>query len=154
FSESFQEKILALSWREPSFYVIYKDCIKPQYFESDIHIDISRILVNYYEKYNSSPTLEVMSEEVRQLTESSKIKKELSEDYAKCINRLVNLDLSDASYVKDKVIAFGRKQALTEAILKSVDDLKSSTDFSVVEQRIKEANQVGQDIGDLGTFYF
>lgn len=154
FSDSFQEKILALTWREPSFYVIYKDCLKPQYFESAVHIDIARMITQYYEKYDLSPTVEAMKEEVRILTNGSKIKKENETEYLECLNRLVEADLSDARYVKDKVITFGRKQALTEAILKSVDDLKKAEDFGVIENRIKEANQVGQDIGDLGTFYF
>jgi len=154
FSTGFQEKILALTWREPSFFTIYKDCLKPQYFESEIHIDTARILFEYYEKYEMSPTLDVMMEEIRLLCTNSKIKKEKQPDYEKTINNLVNADLSDASYVKDKIVAFGRKQALTEAILKSVDDLKKAEDFSIIENRIKEANQVGQDIGDFGTFYF
>jgi replicative DNA helicase len=154
FSGSFQEKILALTWREPSFFLIYKDCIKPQFFESDMHMDLSRILIDYYEKYELAPTLEAVVEEVRVLTSGSKLKKEKAGEYLETVSRLVELDLSDASYVKDKIVAFGRKQALTEAILKSVDDLKKASDFSIIEQRIKEANQVGQDIGDFGTFYF
>lgn len=154
FSPTFQEKILALIWREPSFFIIYKDCVKPQYFESDVHIDLARIITDYYEKYEKSPTLEAVLEEVRVLCSSSKVKKEKFKEYLQCVDNLVNMDLSDAEYIKDKVIAFGRKQALTEAILKSVDDLKSAKDFSVIENRIKEANMVGQNIGNFGTFYF
>lgn len=154
FNSSFQEKILSLIWREPSFYIIYKDCVKPQYFESDIHIDIARLLVDYYSKYDMSPTLEAVQEEIRVLTSTSRVKKEKAKEYEDCIKRLVECDLSDSSYVKDKVVQFGRKQALTEAILKSVDDLKKASDFSIIENRIKEANMVGQDIGDFGTFYF
>ncbi len=154
FSPSFQEKILALMWREPSFYVIYKDCIKPQYFESDVHIDMGRILTSYYDKYKLAPTLAAVNEEVRDLVNGTRVKKEKEKDYQECVERLVNADLSDAAYIKDRVVAFGKRQALTEAILKSVDDLKTGSDFGIIEHRIKEANQVGQDIGDLGTSYF
>jgi len=154
FSPSFQEKILSMIWREPTFYTIYKECVKPQYFESDVHIDLARVFNDYYEKYEAQPSPEVIQEEVRKLTAHSKVKKEKEKDYLECVDRLMNMDLADRAYVQDSAIAFGKKQALTEAILKSVDDLQKAKDFSIIEKRIKEANQVGENIGDLGTDYF
>jgi len=154
FSPSFQEKILSMIWREPTFYTIYKECVKPQYFESDVHIDLARVFNDYYEKYQVQPSPEVIQEEVRKLTAHSKVKKEKEKDYLECVDRLMNMDLADRAYVQDSAIAFGKKQALTEAILKSVDDLQKAKDFSIIEKRIKEANQVGENIGDLGTDYF
>ena len=154
FGPGFQEKILATLWREPSFYTIYQDCVKPKYFESEVHIDLARLITEYYEKYESAPTADAIGEEVRALCAGSKTKEALSDQYAQTLANMVQMDLSDAEYVKDKVVQFGRKQALTQAILDSVDDVQRGRDFERVEARINTATQVGQDIGDFGTFYF
>lgn len=154
FGPSFQEKILAVLWRDPSFYTIYSDCVRPRFFESEVHIDLARIITEFYESYETSPSLETMEEEVRSLTERSKVKQQQHELYLESLNNMITMDLSDDGYVKDKVVQFGRKQALTQAILESVEDVQKGVDFEKVEDRINKATKVGEDIGDFGTFYF
>lgn len=154
FSSTFQEKILAMLWRDSSFFTLYQEVVKPQYFELDIHIDLARIVTQFYEKYNITPSLEAVMEEIRVLCSSSKVKKEKLKDYLGCVEVLMDMNLADMDYVRDKVVQFGQKQALTEAILSSVEDVQRGENFDRVKQRIDSASQVGQNIGDLGTFYF
>lgn len=154
FGPSFQEKILAVLWRDPSFYTIYNDCVKPRFFESEVHIDLARIITTFYEEYETSPSYEAVEEEVRSLIETSKVKSQQKDAYLKAIDNMMTMDLSDDGYVKDKVVQFGRKQALTQAILESVEDVQKGVDFEKVEDRINKATKVGEDIGDFGTFYF
>src|SRR5699024_7205039 len=113
-----------------------------------------RIITNFYDKYEISPTKESLAEEVRSLVESSRVKKELEDDYTGALENMMTMDLSDEAYIKERVVQFGRKQALTQAILESVDDVQRGNDFDKVEQRINAATKVGEDIGDFGTFYF
>lgn len=154
FSETFQAKILSMLWRDPTFFSLYSEVVKPQYFEMDIHIDLARIIINFYEKYNLSPSLEAMMEEVRMLCSGSKLKKEKFKEYLSCVDSMIESNLADLDYVRDKVVTFGQKQALTTAIMDSVDDIQKGENFDRVKQRIDEASQVGQNIGDLGSFYF
>jgi replicative DNA helicase len=154
FSPTFQAKILSLFWRDASSYTLYREVIKPQFFESDVHIDLARILFNYYEKYEMSPTLDAVLEEVRTLCNSSKVKKEKFKEYISEVEDLVEANLDDMQYIKDRVIDFGRRQAMTKAILDSVDDVKKGTNYEAVEERIKDASQLGLDLGDLGSDYF
>lgn len=154
FTETFQEKILAMLWRDSTFFTLYQEVVKPKYFEKDIHIDLARIIFDFYKKYETTPSLEAMLEEVRELCSSSKVKKEKIKDYVATVDRLVDMNLDDLVYVRDKVVAFGQKQALTEAILTSVEDINKGNNFSKVRERIEEATQVGMDIGDFGTDYF
>lgn len=154
FTETFQEKILAMLWRDATFFTLYQEVVKPKYFEKDIHIDLARIIFDFYKKYETTPSLEAMLEEVRELCTSSKVKKEKLKDYVSTVDKLVDMNLDDLSYVRDKVVSFGQKQALTEAILESVEDINKGTDFAKVRTRIEEATQVGVDLGDLGTDYF
>ena len=154
FSPTFQAKILALLWRDSTSYSLYQEVVKPQFFESDIHIDLARIIYQFYEKYETSPTLESVFEEVRMLCSNSKVKKEKYKDYIAEVEKLVDANLDDMAYVKDRVIDFGRRQAMTQAILDSVEDVKNGKNYEKVEERIKAATNVGMDLGDLGSDYF
>lgn len=154
FSPTFQAKILALLWRDSTSYSLYQEVVKPQFFESDVHIDLARIIYQYYEKYESSPTLEAVLEEVRMLCSNSKVKKEKYKDYIAEVEKLVESNLDDMNYVKDRVVDFGRRQAMTQAILDSVEDVKNGKNYEKVEERIKAATNIGMDLGDLGSDYF
>jgi replicative DNA helicase len=165
FAEGFQLKILASMARDRSFFITYQEILEPKYFRKDIHIDMARILHDYYEqemaraKKKSTdvnpPTLEVLFEEVRKLTKNPK-KAQIRDQYQDAIVDMVELDLSDIEYVKDSVISFGRQAAMQHAILESVDILESGKeeDFAKIEEKIRHALSVGEDIEDLGTDYF
>jgi replicative DNA helicase len=165
YSEGFQMKILAMMARDKSFYITYKDVLQPKYFRKDIHIDLARILHDYYEQEMlrakkkgsqvNSPTLEVLFEEVRKLTQNPK-KAPIKSMYQDEVLDLVDADLSDAEYIKDTVVSFGRRAALERAILESVDVLEKGDegDYKDIETKVRNALSVGEDIEDLGSDYF
>jgi replicative DNA helicase len=165
FSEGFQLKILALMARDKGFYVIYKDVLKPKYFRKDIHIDIARIIHDHYERELdrakrkgtevNPPTLEVLWEEIRKLTHNNERKKKLKQQYEDTAVDIWEVDLSDAEYIKESVIAFGKRAAMEHAILESVEEIEKGTqDYAIIEERIRAAIMVGEDISDLGMDYF
>lgn len=154
FSPTFQQKILSLLWHDATSYTLYKEVIKPMYFESEIHIDLARIIFDYYDKYETPPTLDVIKEEIHMMCKTNKAKAEREKYFLKELDEMSNHSLNDMEYIKDKIIDFGRRQAMTEAILNSVDDVKSGKNYDRVEERIKNATQIGVDLGDLGSDYF
>ncbi len=165
FSEGFQAKILSLMMRDKGAYISYNSVVKPAYFRSEIHVDLARIINNFYEAELqrskekgtpvNSPTVEVMFEEVRKITSKNKTKAKLKDQYQDEVLSLAEMDLSDKEYVKDNLIKFGRRAALEQAILQSVDEIeKGVEDFSTVEDRISKAVRVGEDVSDLGVDYF
>lgn len=165
YSEGFQFKILALMTRDKGFYVIYKDIIKPKYFQSAVHMDMVRIVHEHYEREFdrsrqkgtevNAPTLEILWEEVRKLTKNSPTKKKLKDIYNDSILDIYEQDLSDSEYIKESVVEFGKTRAIEEAILESFNELeKESTDYALIEEKISTAIRVGEDISDLGTDYF
>ena len=113
FTTQVQLKILAILWRDEQSYNVYRETIKPKYFQKSIHIDLCRIIFDYHEKYGVSPTLDVLVEEVTQMCESSKTKQKLEEDYLECVAKMSEMELYDIEYVKDKILAFGKRQALS-----------------------------------------
>lgn len=156
YTTSVQMKILTVLWRDEQAYSIYRDAIKPKYFEKPEHVDLCRILFDYIEKYHRSPTLDVLVEEVSVLCDKSKTKKKLEDDYIKCLEQMSNADLSDIDYIKDKILSFGKRQALVDAVLESADILEKEpeAEYPKIRGKFDEAMRVGENVNDLGTDVF
>lgn len=148
-----QLKILTLLWRDEHSYSLYRETIKPKYFSKSIHIDLCRIIFDYYEKYGYSPTMDVLVEEVTQMCQKTKSKQKLEEDYLQAIQQMSELELNDIDYIKDKILSFGKRQALVDAILESAEILEkeSDTQYAKIEKLTKDALLVGEGINDLGS---
>lgn len=148
-----QLKILALLWRDEQSYSLYRETIKPKYFSKSIHIDLCRIIFDYYNKYSSSPTMDVLVEEVTQMCQKTKSKQKLEEDYLQAIEQMSKFELNDIDYIKDKILSFGKRQALVDSILESAEILEkeSDTQYSKIEKLVKDALMVGEGINDLGS---
>ena len=153
FTEKIQEDILALLIRDKNTYEVYKECVKPKYFEKEIHNDIYRITLDYYNKYNKPLDMNILINEVNVLINGSKIKEKLTDDYITAISHIFKYDMNSAGYIRDKIAEFGRKQALSEAILESADILQKGGDYGKIEKIIKNALLVGQ-VNDMGVNYW
>lgn len=147
-----QLKILTLLWRDHQSYNIYRETIKPKYFSQAIHIDLCRIIFDYHEKYGDSPTLDALTEETIQMCERTKNKQKLEDDYLDTISQMAEMELHDIDYIKDKILSFGKRQALVDAVLESADILEKQPDtqYNKIETLVKNAIRVGEDINDLG----
>lgn len=152
YTSQVQLKILALLWRDHQSYSIYRETIKPKYFSQAIHIDLCRIIFDYHEKYGSSPTLDALVEETVQMCERTKNKQKLKEDYLQAISQMSEMELHDIDYIKDKILSFGKRQALVDAVLESADILEKQPDtqYNKIETLVKNAIRVGEDVNDLG----
>lgn len=156
FTTQVQLKILAVLWRDAQSYSVYRETIKPKYFSKSIHIDLCRIIFDYYEKYETSPTVDVLVEEVTQMCSKTKSKQKLEEDYLDAVSQMSEMDLYDIEYIKDKILSFGKRQALVDAVLNSADILEkeSDTQYNKIETMVKDALLVGEDVNDLGVGIF
>lgn len=156
FTTAIQEKILYLLWIDKQSYVMYYDLIKPQYFKKAHHIDLCRIILDYWQEYGCPPTKEVLEQEVANLVSRSKSKQKIEAEYYACIERMSNMDLADYDYIKERIFEFGKKQALIEAIMECADLLENGrvTDYDKISDIIRNAQQAGEDVNDLGVDYW
>lgn len=147
-----QLKILTLLWRDEQSYNLYRETIKPKYFSKSIHIDLCRIIFDYHEKYGVSPTLDVLVEETTQMCEKTKSKQKLEDDYLETVAQMSEMELHDIEYIKDKILSFGKRQALVDAVLESAEILEKQPDtqYNQIEKLVKDAMLVGEDVNDLG----
>lgn len=156
FTQGVQRKILALLWQDTQLYTLYRECIKPAYFTRAIDMDICRLLFDYREKYQDAPTQEALTEEVAKLVERSKSKQKLEQSYYDAIDQIANMELHDYEYIKDKVIEFGKKQAMTEAIMQAAEIVQKGRidEFDQIPKLVESAQRVGEDVTDLGVEYW
>lgn len=156
FDEPFQEKIVALSLRDPAFVARAEGLIRPEYFEATAHAALVNIANRYYETYRKTPgdkttiahlirrdlinkviTKEIATACVRALTD----RKQADID-AGLAPGLFQVDVSDRDYVVDQVATFARNRAVSQAILESVEDVDKN-DFDRINKRMREALDVG-----------
>ena len=153
FTARIQIKILAVLWRDQFSFNLYRDVVKPKYFSNAIHVDMCRIIFDYYNQYNLPPTADVLTEEVSTMCGKYKKKEKLLDDYLDCIETMSSVSLDDIEYIRDKVIAFGKRQSLVDAVLESANILEKEpdTEYPKIEGLVKDALMTGENLADLGT---
>lgn len=156
FTEQIQLKILALLWLDNTSFNMYQDVIQPKYFSNPVHVDLCRFIFDYREKYKIAPTLEVLVEESVETCERVKAKSPLLKEYLNCIEKMAKSDLTDEDYIKNKIVSFGKRQALVDAVLESANILEKEpeTKYGDIEKVVKDALLVGENTTDLGIDLF
>lgn len=156
FTEQIQQKILTLLWLNSESYNVYQDVIQPKYFSNPILVDLCRIIFDYRQKYKKTPTLDALVEETVSFCEKSKKKQKVMEEYLSCIEKMAKLDVQDGDYIQDKIIAFGKRQALVDAVLESANilDKEPEAKYGDIEKLVKTALLVGENTSDLGINLF
>lgn len=154
FTDSVQVKILTILWRDVDAFPLYRDCVKPAYFEKAVRIDICRMILDYWEEYEKPPTYEVLEEEIEKLTNKSKSKAEIKKEYLKTLDQMADTDLDDIEYIKDKIVEFGKRQALIEAVIQSSKVIESGGEYQTIKKLVDDALLVGEANTDLGLFHF
>ncbi|OCP21877.1 MULTISPECIES: DnaB-like helicase C-terminal domain-containing protein [unclassified Ensifer] len=153
FDDGFQAKTLALFMRDTQFANRTKDLIDPAYFANDAHGQLISIIKGHLQVHKAVPDLRILT----QLIKDEKAKKRIRDDQLgeikTAIKDAVRTDLSNASYVMNKVADFAKYQAMEQAILKSVELLQRG-DFAGIEKLQKAALSVGlqDDEGDYHYF--
>lgn len=151
FDAAFQDKIAALLLRDNKFAQLTDGLIKPDYFEDAGVAGLVRVANNYFEKYKKVPGDKTI---LASLLGEAKVGKILTEGLIKQAvikaKTLFETDVSDREYVADQCAIFARHQAMSKAILESVD-LIEKRDFDSVGLRVKKALEVGVSLG-LNTY--
>lgn len=144
FGELFQEHILAVAAREPGFVSRFRSALDHGYFTSDTLRIVAKSLFQFIDQYQTLPTRATLEEHVRAMANEGEFK-----TAEKLLKRLYTDELGDASAVRDKVIEFGKMQALVNAVLEGADDLTRG-DRAKLLPRVQKALLVGEDILDIG----
>jgi replicative DNA helicase len=139
YGHSFQIKVLYSFLNKKEFIVKVSDLISPDLFESPAHKWIVKMALDYYEKYHTYPTMEVikieMSKEDNDVLKVS-VKEELKQVYT--------ITHDEIEYVEQEFENFCKNQKLKNALLNSVDRLKVG-DYEGIRHEIHNALKAGAD---------
>ena len=143
FGKSFQEKLVKTILFDRNFANQMEEVLDTNYLELK-YLQVFVDLMFQHKQSYPHPTYEAMVSVVRTQTEdySDSIIKQVIEFMARIKSNAIGDD--DEEYVKEKSLDFCKKQKLKEAILKSVDLLKSQS-FDQIQKVINEAMNLGAD---------
>lgn len=146
FDEAFQSKITALVLRDTQFAQLTDGLVRPEYLENVALSALVKIANDHYAKYKKAPgdkaTLtNILKEAVRIKT----LPPELLKVAVGSVKQIFDVDISDREYVADQCAAFARHQAVTRAILNSVE-MVEKRDFDAINAVMRKALDIGVNV--------
>jgi KaiC/GvpD/RAD55 family RecA-like ATPase len=142
YGKPFQEKIFQGLLTDHSWAAQMSEVMKANYFDLKYLSFLSDKYFKYHEKYKSFPTFSLLVSIIKDdlKDQNNAILKEQIIEY---LTRMRSSpDIGDVAYVKDRSLDFCRKQALREALEKSVD-LISGDKYDAVVELMRKAVSVG-----------
>ena len=139
YGTAFQVKVLSSLLTHKEFLQNINDVLSEQYFDNQAHKWIIGEILNYYEQYHTTPTMEVLKVEMKKVENEVlqlSIKEQLREAY--------QASSSDLEYIENEFSSFCKNQQLKKALLNSVD-LLNSGDFEAIRGLIDNALKAGAE---------
>jgi len=139
YGHEFQIKVISSLLTHKEFLTNIHDIISEEYFENNAQKWTIKQIIKYYDKYHTTPTLDVLKVELQKVDNEVlqiSIKEQLKEAYVASDD--------DLEYVREEFTNFCRNQQLKRALMTSVDLLKAG-DFESIRTLIDNALKAGQD---------
>jgi replicative DNA helicase len=139
YGKDFQIKVISSLLTHKEFLINIYDIINDEDFTNQAHRWIVKEILKYYNKYHTTPSLEILKVEVKKVENEVlrlSIKEQLREAY-------ITSD-DDLEYVMEEFSSFCKNQQLKKALLSSVDLLKAG-DYDSIKIMVENALKAGQD---------
>jgi len=139
YGKGFQLKVLGSLLTDKKFLLNVRDVLKEDYFDADSHKWIINNIMNYFDKYHTTVTMDVLKVELQKLDNEILVvalKEELRNSYA--------ATQDDLEYVQEEFLGFCKNQEMKHAILSSADLLKEG-DFDGIRNMVEKAMKAGMD---------
>jgi len=139
YGTGFQIKVLSSLLTHKEFLVNINDVLSEEYFDNSAQKWIISEIIKYYNKYHTTPSMEVLKTEVKKLDNEVlqlAIKEQLREAYIASEDDLV--------YVEEEFSNFCKNQQLKKALMTSVELLKAG-DYDSIRHLVDSALKAGGD---------
>ncbi len=139
YGKDFQIKVISSLLTHKEFLINIYDIINDEDFTNQAHRWIVKEILKYYNKYHTTPSLEILNVEVKKVEHEVlrlSIKEQLREAY-------ITSD-DDLEYIMEEFSSFCKNQQLKKALLSSVDLLKAG-DYDSIKIMVENALKAGQD---------
>tara|TARA_B110000902_G_scaffold30872_1_gene33153 strand:- start:388 stop:1770 length:1383 start_codon:yes stop_codon:yes gene_type:complete len=139
YGHDFQIKVISSLLTHKGFLINIHDIISEEYFENQAHRWTIKEILSYYDKYHTTPSLEVLKVELQKVENEVlqiAIKEQLKDAYVASDD--------DLKYIQEEFTGFCKNQQLKKALMTSVDLLKGG-DFDGIRFIIDSAIKAGND---------
>jgi replicative DNA helicase len=139
YGKPFQVKVLGSLLTDKAFLLNVRDTIQEDYFDSDSHKWILKNIVDYFDKYHTVITMDVLKIELVKIENDvlkTAIKEELRNSY--------QASQQDLEYVQEEFTTFCKNQKLKQALMDSAD-LLNAGDYDSIRGMIETALKAGMD---------
>jgi replicative DNA helicase len=141
YGTGFQTKVIGALLTQKNFLLNVADSLDPEYFENQSSQWIIKKTLEYFNKYHTTPSMEVLSIEVKKI--ENEILKISITDALRESYRIAS-EAKDLDYVEQEFLGFCRNQQVKNAIMTSVD-LLNMGDFDGIRSLINSALKAGED---------
>lgn len=154
FADEVQDDILKLMAKDKVFSAVSYRFVKSEYFQGEDRQWIAQFFLDFYERYNTTPTLgQVATYAVEQFS-YGKITDVFARNLAVKIKGIFNESVEGAKeYTFDVVQNFARHHSLKRAIAEA-SPLLDVGDYDKAEELLKEAMTVGLDFDSSAYWYY
>ena len=139
YGKGFQLKVLGSLLTDKKFLLNVRDVLHDHYFDADSHKWIINQIVNYFDKYHTNITMDVLKVELQKI-ENEVLKVALKEE----LRNSYQASQDDLDYVQEEFTTFCKNQEMKNAILNSADLLKDG-DFDGIRNMVEKAMKAGMD---------
>jgi len=154
YAADFQLRIAALILRDPAFIKEYDDVVNPSYFDVEELTSLVRVCKNFYDKHKELPSKSSLVQEIKEFCSSYRIPESDSEAIYSSVDRIYNLDLIDPGSVKERVVRFGRRQAMKIAVKELAELTEQDSGYDKAVSLVENALRVGYNTKSLGLNLF
>lgn len=139
YGKGFQLKVLGSLLTDKKFLLNVRDVLHDHYFDADTHKWIVNQIKDYFDKFHSTPTMDVLKVELQKL-ENEVLRVALKEE----LRNSYQASQDDLEYVQEEFLGFCKNQEMKQAILASADLLKEG-DFDGIRNVVEKAMKAGMD---------
>jgi replicative DNA helicase len=139
YGKGFQLKVLGSLLTDKSFLLNVRDVLHDHYFDADTHKWIVNQIKDYFDKYHTNITMDVLKVELQKL-ENEVLRVALKEE----LRNSYEASQDDLEYVQEEFTTFCKNQEMKNAILNSADLLKEG-DFDGIRNMVEKAMKAGVD---------
>lgn len=139
YGKGFQLKVLGSLLTDKSFLLNVRDVLHDHYFDADTHKWIINQIKDYFDKYHTNITMDVLKVELQKL-DNDVLKVALKEE----LRNSYEASQDDLQYVQEEFTTFCKNQEMKTAILNSADLLKEG-DFDGIRNLVDRAMKAGVD---------
>lgn len=139
YGKPFQIKVLGSLLTDKGFLLTVRDTLQEDYFDADSHKWILQEIVQYFDKYHTTITMDVLKIKLTKIENDvlkTAIKEELRHSY--------QASQQDLDYIQEEFATFCKNQKLKQALMDSAD-LLNAGDYDAIRGMIEQALKAGMD---------